>query len=238
MSQFIRHSAATHRGAVRSDNQDAMLCRPEIGLFVVADGAGAHVGGREAACQVVGGVATLPVTLPAAERLLHLRHRLVAVHERLVEDGRSRHDGQGMASTVVALLLDEAFFACLWSGDSRIYLLRDGELIQLTHDHSLVQELVDAGAIEAWEADHHAQSNVITHAIGAGRGPLRLDKRVGQVMPYDRFLLCSDGLTKALTNEEIRTLLERGSDAAGSLLDAALRLKARDNVTAIVVSLA
>lgn len=240
MSHSVRYTATSHPGAIRNDNQDAMLCRPELGLYVIADGAGGHQGGREAAARVVAGVASISLDLKPAERLANLRRQLEAVHESLVEDGKarqgSRNLAQGMASTVVVLLLDEEFFACLWTGDSRIYLLRDGELIQLTHDHSVVQELVDAGMIEAWQAEGHRQANVITHAIGAGDGSLRLDKRVGQVMPYDRFLLCSDGLTKTLDDISIRVVLEQGGDAAASLVDAALRLKARDNVTAIVVS--
>ena len=251
MSQTIRHSAASHPGAVRTDNQDAMLCRPELGLYVVADGAGGHMGGREAAARVVASVASLSTGLKPAEILAHLRQRLMTLHEELIDDAQQatspaiRHAGglagaagglQGMASTVVVLLLDEEFFACLWTGDSRIYLLRDGELIRLTHDHSVVQELVDSGVIDEWQAEGHAQANVITHAVGAGAAPLRLDKRVGQVMPYDRFLLCSDGLTKTLDDGEIRVLLEQGGEGAALLGDAALRQKARDNVTAIVVS--
>jgi serine/threonine protein phosphatase PrpC len=236
MSGVIRHSAMSHPGAVRTENQDAMLARPDLGLYVVADGAGGHAGGREAACRVVASAASLSMALAPHERLTHLRQRLVLVHDALIKAGRTQGDGQGGASTVVALLLDDAFFACLWSGDSRIYLLRDNELIRLTHDHGLVQELVDGGLIEPSEAEGHAQANVITHAIGAGDGPLRLDKRVGQVLPYDRFLLCSDGLTKALSDEDIKLLLDQGGNGASLLVDAALHVKARDNVTAIVVS--
>lgn len=236
MSHSLRHSCASHPGAVRADNQDAMLCRPELGLYIVADGAGGHAGGREAAERVVASAASLPSALRPAERLAHLRQRLVAVHESLVQDGEARGEGQGMASTMVALLLDEDFFACLWTGDSRVYLLRDGDLIQITHDHSVVQELVDAGMIEPWQAEGHPQAHVITHAIGADSGPLTIDKRVGRIMPRDRFLLCSDGLTKTLDETGIQLVLEQNGDSATSLVEAALRLKARDNVTSIVVT--
>ncbi len=230
-----RVSAVSHAGAVRPENQDALLCRPEVGLYVVADGAGGHRDGALASNRVVASVASLAAGLSAAERLTHLRHRLSALHDALLEEAATLRPERGMASTVVALLLDQDFFACLWAGDSRIYLLREGELTQLTRDHSVVQELVDTGMIEAWEAESHPQAHVITRAIGAGRSPLVLDKRVGQLLPFDRFLLCSDGLSKTLADAEIKLLLQQGGDAAAQLVEAALLRKARDNVTAIVV---
>ncbi len=235
MSGEARVSAVSHAGAVRPENQDALLCRPEVGLFVVADGAGGHRDGAMASSRVVGSVASLAAGLSAAERLTHLRHRLSALHDALLEEAGARAPERGMASTVVALLLDQDFFACLWAGDSRIYLLREGELTQLTRDHSVVQELIDTGMIEPWEADTHPQAHVITRAIGAGRSPLVLDKRVGQLLPFDRFLLCSDGLSKTLADPEIKLLLQQGGDAAAQLVEAALLRKARDNVTVVVV---
>ncbi|MCB8881030.1 serine/threonine-protein phosphatase [Acidisoma cellulosilytica] len=236
MSVELRHSSASHAGAVRRENQDALLCRPEIGLFLVADGAGGHRDGAIAAARVVSSAAALETDATAAARLTALRQRLSHLHDSLLDEMEAREDGSGTASTVVALLLDRHFFACLWAGDSRIYLLRDGALIRLTHDHSVVQELIDSGSLDAREAESHREAHVITRAVGAGTAQLMLDKRVGQVMPYDRFLLCSDGLTRALDEPLIRRCLEQGGNAAGTLVDAALRRKARDNVTAVVVT--
>ncbi len=236
MNAETRHSASTHPGAFRRENQDALLCRPEIGLYLVADGAGGHQDGALAAARVVSSAASLEPGMTAVERLTALRQRLSDLHDRLLDEMAARGDGSGMASTVVALMLDRYFFACLWAGDSRIYLLRDGALVRLTHDHSVVQELVDAGTLEAWEAEHHRQAHIITRAVGAGAPSLLLDKRIGQVMPYDRFLLCSDGLTKALDETLIQRCLEQGGNIAGKLIEAALRHKARDNVTAVVVT--
>lgn len=236
MTAALRHSAVSHPGAVRRDNQDAYLCRPDIGLYLVADGAGGHRDGGLAAARVVSSAATLAADDAAAVRLSALRHRLSQLHDTLLDEMDARADGAGIASTVVALLLDQHFFACLWAGDSRIYLLRDGALIRLTHDHSVVQEMIDSGALDARAAEGHRQANVVTRAVGGGTSRLMLDKRVGQVMPYDRFLLCTDGLTKALDETLIRRCLEQGGNAAGVLVEAALHRKARDNVTAVVVS--
>ena len=100
-------------------------------------------------------------------------------------------------------------FACLWAGDSRAYLLRDGALQQISRDHSLVQELVDAGAIRPEEAEHHPRANVITRAVGADLEDFALDKVSGPHPAGDRFLLCSDGLSKSVPEGELAALLAR-----------------------------
>jgi len=139
-----------------------------------------------------------------------------------------------LASTVVVLLARDDYFACLWAGDSRAYLLRGGRFRQLTRDHSLVQELFDSGAISATEAVHHPSANIITHAIGAD--VLELDKVTDRLLPGDRFLLCSDGLFKALPEPELARILAAEDDlAAERLLRAALAQQADDNVTAVAV---
>ncbi len=141
------------------------------------------------------------------------------------------------ASTIVALLVRDDYFACLWAGDSRSYLLRDGVLQQITHDHSLVQELVDAGAIRPEEANSHPQGNVITRAVGADVDQLELDKASDRTKPGDRFLLCSDGLYKSLQENQLATLLAADSSVppTQALIAAALAMNASDNVTAVAV---
>jgi protein phosphatase/serine/threonine-protein phosphatase Stp1 len=143
-----------------------------------------------------------------------------------------------IASTIVILLIRGGHFACLWAGDSRAYLLRGGVLQQVTRDHSLVQELVDAGAITAEQAEHHPQANVITRAVGSF-DELELDKVSGRLEPGDRFLLCSDGLCKTLDEAALTDILD-GDGAAGpgvELIAAALERDVRDNVTAVVVDI-
>jgi serine/threonine protein phosphatase Stp1 len=235
VSRFIRAWSATHPGTVRTQNQDAFLCRPEIGLFAVADGVGGNGGGEVASGEVVTMLSRIPETLPPAARLAGVRGGLQRTHERLLGTlGTGAHD-VAPATTVVVLMLHESHFACLWAGDSRAYMLRDGQLCRLTTDHSVVQDLLNAGAITEAEAEDDPRQHVITRAIGAGEGELLLDKAIGEVRPRDRFLLCSDGLYKALGLETIAGLVTAAEDdAAKRLIDAALARSARDNITAVI----
>jgi serine/threonine protein phosphatase PrpC len=254
VSGSIQAWSATHPGSVRTQNQDAFLSRPEIGLFAVADGVGGSGGGELASGEVVTMLGRIPETGSPAVRLASVRATLQRTHERLL--GTSGATGHGLgyaggpgggyaagqpvapATTIVVLMLHEGYFACLWAGDSRAYLLRDGQLCRLTTDHSLVQDLLDAGTITEAEAEADPRQHIITRAIGAGERRLRIDKKIGQVRPGDRFLLCSDGLYKVLGLETIASLLTAPQDdAAKRLVAAALVGNARDNVTAVVAAL-
>jgi protein phosphatase/serine/threonine-protein phosphatase Stp1 len=224
-------AGATHAGAVRKRNEDAFVELPESGLWAVADGAGGHGAGDVASAAIADALAGIPPHLGAAELLAQVRLRLAGVHAAL-----QAHPGPGgrtPASTVVALLARSGHFALLWAGDSRGYLLRAGALTRLTRDHSLVQELVDAGALSEAEAERHPQANVITRAVGAP-GELVLDKVSGPLHAGDVFLLCSDGLFKEIAEAEIAALLGAGQGPE-ALLAEALRRGARDNVTAVAV---
>lgn len=141
--------------------------------------------------------------------------------------------GRIIATTVVALLARHGHFACLWAGDSRAYLLRDGVLQRLTRDHSLVQEMVDQGTLSEREAEAHPQANVILRAVG-GAGELELDKVSGRLVKGDQLMLCSDGLFKALPEAEIARMLGDGAEAQ-ALVDAAVASGARDNVSAVML---
>ena len=233
----FRSSAATHVGAVRSRNEDNFVNRPDLGIWAVADGAGGHQAGDVAARIVADALSEVPAGLGAASLLAEVRLRVGAAHRRLREEAGQRGEHAIMATTVVALLAQGDYYACLWAGDSRAYLLRGGELSLVSHDHSLVQELVDSGAITVEEARSHPRANVITRAVGADAAELVLDKRTDRLRRGDRFLLCSDGITKALTDDEIgRVLLSEGDGApAERLIAAALSQRADDNVTAVTV---
>jgi serine/threonine protein phosphatase Stp1 len=141
-----------------------------------------------------------------------------------------------VASTVVVMLARGQYFACLWAGDSRAYLLRGGALRQITRDHSLVQELLEAGTIGPDEVANHPRGNVITRAVGAELDEFALDKVSDRLAPGDRFLLCSDGLCKTLSGGVLAGLLGSPDGAAPqALIDAALALNVSDNVTAVAV---
>jgi protein phosphatase/serine/threonine-protein phosphatase Stp1 len=226
-----RCSAATHPGAVRSRNEDSLVNRADLGLWAVADGAGGHGAGDVASSAIREALDNIPPGLTAAEMLAQVRLRLAGVHAALQDHGAAR--GGMVASTVVVLLLRGGHYAALWAGDSRIYLLRDGALLRLTHDHSLVQELVDSGALTEAEAEAHPQANVITRALGAP-GELLLDKAAGRVQAADRFLLCSDGVFKELPEAAIAGLMATGADAA-AVVESAVAAGGRDNVSVVLV---
>ena len=236
MNAAVLEWALTHPGTVRTHNEDAMVCRPDTGLWAVADGAGGHRAGEVASGMIATSLDGIPAALSAEECLGQVRLRLSAVHAALRERA-AREGGEGsmIASTVVVLLIRNGHFVCLWVGDSRVYLLRDGLMEQITRDHSLVQALVDAGDLSAAEAERHPQANVITRAVGADDPMLELDKVTGTLSPGDRFLLCSDGLCKTLDNGTMASLVADQDHPADRLIAAALAAGARDNVTAVVV---
>ena len=178
-------------------------------------------------------LASVPPDLPPERRLGETRQTVQRVHHRLLASAGIGRESP--ASTLVALLLHGMHLACLWAGDSRAYLLRRGELIALTSDHSLVGEMVRSGALSEAEAEGHVNGHVITRAIGVGHGESLLDKSIASLAPGDRVLACSDGLTKALPAPELR-VLAAADDAASTLVAAAVDRGARDNVTVVVLA--
>ena len=227
-------SATTHPGAVRLHNEDSYVNRPDLGLWAVADGAGGHQAGEVASRIIADALNSVSTGIDGAELLAEVRHCLARAHNALLREAARRGPQAMIVSTIVALLLRDDYYACLWAGDSRAYLLRGQRFRQLTRDHSLVQELFDAGAISAAEALHHPSANIITRAIGAEG--LELDKVTDRLFPGDRFLLCTDGLFKALPERELAELLAADEDIiADQLVIAGLREGAADNLTAVTV---
>ncbi len=228
-------SAASHPGAVRDYNEDRFVNRPDLGLWAVADGAGGHQAGDVAATIVTDTLRAVPAGLGSAELLAEIRLRIARAHKRLQEEA-IRRGGDILATTLVVLLVRGGHYACLWAGDSRAYLLRGGMLTQISHDHSFVQELLDAGAITPAEAAIHPRANVITRAIGTRDEVVNLDKATERLREGDFFLLCSDGVSKTLAEDELTRLLVDGDDApAARIIAAALDAQADDNSTAVVI---
>jgi protein phosphatase/serine/threonine-protein phosphatase Stp1 len=233
----FRSWSTTHPGTVRNYNEDRLVDRPEIGLWAVADGAGGHQAGDVASGMIAACLDDIPSGLGAAEMLAQVRLRIANTHESLREEAARRGPNVMIASTLVVLIVRDTHFACLWAGDSRAYLLRGGELTQVTHDHSLVQELVDSGAIAPEAAESHPRANVITRAVGVDDDEFELDKVSGRLQAGDRFLLCSDGLCKTLPAGVIASLLgaPEGVAVTEVMVAAALAQGANDNVTAVAV---
>jgi protein phosphatase/serine/threonine-protein phosphatase Stp1 len=233
----LRSWSASHAGTKRSHNEDAYVDRPDMGMFAVADGAGGHQAGEVASGMIAEALEAIPSDLTAAELLAEVRLAIERTHVALREEAARRGPDVVVASTVVVMLARGDHFACLWAGDSRAYLLRGGVLRQITRDHSLVQELLDAGTIGPDEVMNHPRGNVITRAVGAEVDDFVLDKVSDRLVPGDRFLLCSDGLCKTVPEDQLAELLAapNGTSPSESLVEAALLLQVTDNVTAVAV---
>lgn len=228
--------AATHAGMADRLNEDAYVNRPDLGLWAVADGAGGHESGELASAEVSRLLQTIEVGLSGSDMLAAVRSRLEAAHGRLHTEAVQLGAGAVVATTVVVVLARDDHFACLWAGDSRAYLLRGQALTRITRDHTLVQAMLDSGAITEGEAVDHPQANIITRAVGDGSDALELDKRTGQLVAGDRLLLCSDGLSKSLSEERLAELLAGDYETgAERLIMAALAAQATDNVTVVTI---
>jgi serine/threonine protein phosphatase Stp1 len=226
--------ARTHVGCRRKTNEDAMLVRPS--LWAVADGMGGHDAGEVASALLVEKLAAVPEDQPLAARTAAARAAIEDTNRQLWTMAANAATPRTMGSTIVALAVDETGFGCLWAGDSRAYRMRGGVLTQLTHDHSLVQHLVDAGDLDPKEAVHHPNANIITRAVGAAP-QLVVDDTGGEMLPGDAFLLASDGFTRLITDEEMaRALAAADLEAtADRLMEDCLARGAPDNVTFIMV---
>lgn len=226
----------THVGLSRQLNEDRYLDRPEIGLWAVADGMGGHQAGDLASRLIVEALEDIAGSAPAYARRDAVRRRLEAVNAELIARAAAMPRGTVIGSTVAVLIAHEDHYACVWAGDSRVYLLRGGVLTRVTRDHSLVQELIDGGSLSEDEARARRISNVITRAVGAGQ-VLDLDETHGDIAPGDVFLICSDGLSGLVRDEELGQIAA-GQDleaAADRMLDLTLERGARDNITLTLV---
>jgi serine/threonine-protein phosphatase Stp1 len=228
--------ANTHVGCVRLINEDAFLSRPDKGLWAVADGMGGHDSGEVASALIVELLDACDNGPDLAARVHDCDAALQDANARLMAMAQAGGANRTIGSTVVVLAADATRFVCLWVGDSRAYLARDGKLKQLTKDHSLVQELVDAGALSPADAHDHPNANIITRAVGS-ETPLEIDRVEGRVANGDTFLLASDGLTGLMSDAEIVAALRAADlDAeADRLLVECLLRGAPDNVTFVIL---
>src|ERR1700704_5787287 len=157
--------AATHVGNVRTRNEDSYLPRPEAGIWGVADGMGGHEAGDLASQTVIAALQSIEAPASAADLLSHCEDRVASANGRLKEISRDR-GGVTIGATLAVLLAFDGFYACVWSGDSRIYVVRAGEILQLSRDHTEVEELLASGVITPKEAKTWAGKNAVTRAIG------------------------------------------------------------------------
>jgi len=231
-------ATATHRGLVRTHNEDAVLDAAPIGLWAVADGVGGADAGERASMTVVESLAALPASKRAADLLAATKTALEDANRRLLAESQRVASARGIASTVVCLLIAEQRFFCLWAGDSRLYRWRERQLRQINRDHTEAQSLVDRGVITAAQAKNHPGAHLITHAVGIDPA-LRFDCVEDGVRGGDRFVLCSDGLTKVVSDAEIALVVEllEPAQAADRLIRMVLDRGAPDNVSVAVVAI-
>lgn len=227
-------STITHVGNVRKLNEDSCLDRGEIGLWVVADGMGGHASGDLASQLIVNTLAKLDPGKELSDYVDRIEDALLSVNQRLVQ--MAAQTNQTTGSTVVTLLAFGRYCVTLWAGDSRIYRLRNGELKQLTTDHSQVEMYVEQGLISREEAALHPAGNMVTRAVGAS-ADLFLEMDLLELRHGDRYLLCSDGLDKHVADPEIARILGKGDPKASAqtLIDVTLSRGAIDNVTVSVI---
>jgi protein phosphatase len=220
---------------VREINEDACLDQPGPGRWAVADGMGGHAVGDLASRLVIDALSRLASPLSLKMLIADARAHLQAANRQL-RDEAARRQVQRIGSTVVVLLACDRFCGYLWAGDSRIYLYRGGQLRQLTRDHSQVEQLKSLGVITDEEARHHPAQHMITRAVGATE-VLELDDDAIEVADGDVFLLCSDGLSNELSDDEILSVLTSAErqNASEELVERALARGGRDNITAVVV---
>ncbi len=232
-------SPRSHVGMVRTGNEDCFFSDDELGLWLVADGMGGHEAGEVASAIVAETVSG------AVREGIDLSKAIQFSHQAVLDGGLHGRGARGMGSTIVALQqISKTHWLLAWVGDSRAYLWTKitptkGELQQISRDHSYVQALLDAGAINEQEAENHPDKNVITQCLGSLEiSAVRVDTVTQAWKPHQKILLCSDGLSDEVSDTEIAKILNAASDsnaAVQALVDAALKNGGRDNVTAVIV---
>jgi protein phosphatase len=231
----LRYAARSDVGLVRAENQDSGYAGPH--LLIVADGMGGHAAGDVASSIAIGEMVSLDGESPGADDALDLlAEALRTANDELREAMQRQPELQGMGTTVTALLRTGNKIAVAHIGDSRAYLLRDGTLTQITHDHSFVQSLIDEGRITEEEAEGHPQRSLVTRVL-TGQHADEPDLAMREAHVGDRYLVCSDGLSGFVARDTIQEILEQAMPpgvTADRLVELAMRAGAPDNVTCII----
>jgi protein phosphatase len=229
----LRYAARSDVGLLRDGNEDSLYAGPR--LLAVADGMGGAAAGEVASAVAIASMAPLDEDAPGGDLLHALSNAAYDANDVLRELIADDDSLTGMGTTLTAMLIAGTRLGLLHIGDSRAYLLRDGELTQITHDHTLVQSFVDEGRITREQADSHPQRALILRAL-KGDDQLDLDLSVRDTKPGDRYLLCSDGLSGVVSDDTLLQTLElpEPQEAVDRLVELALRGGGPDNITCIV----
>ena len=235
MSTALRYAARSDVGLVRSNNQDSGYAGSH--LLVVADGMGGHAGGDVASSVAIGRLARLDSETPASDIVATLEESVLEANQEILRRARDEPQLRGLGTTITALLRAEGKFALAHIGDSRAYLLRDEETVQITKDHTFVQRLLDEGRLTEDEAERHPQRSVLMRVLGDVDADPELDLSLRAAHAGDRWLLCSDGLSGLVSLDTIDATLkdiEDPGECADALVQLALKGGGPDNITCIV----
>jgi protein phosphatase len=230
---MIEFGHLSHVGLRREHNEDTYYGDSELGLWLVADGMGGHEFGEVASALARD---TIVREIRAGKPLAQA---IQAADEEIIKHSRRRAEALPMGTTIAAVRLNSDRFEIAWVGDSRVYLW-NGELRQISQDHSYVQELIDQGAITAEQARNHPHRNVVTQALGVtDPQTLKVETITGEFKAGMQLLLCSDGLTEEVDDNEIAQVLSKrdlsAQECVDQLIVAALDGGGSDNVTVVVV---
>ncbi|MDD3652950.1 MAG: Stp1/IreP family PP2C-type Ser/Thr phosphatase [Desulfotomaculaceae bacterium] len=237
----MRWTQVTNTGLVRKINEDSLYILPQIGLLAVADGMGGHQAGEIASDMAL---QTLKRELPhqlrkGASPEKALIGSVKLANASIYKLSMQNQEFRGMGTTITACLMQVSKLFVAHVGDSRAYLVRDGDISQLTQDHSLVQELLRNGGINEEQALQHPQRNVLTRALGTDKS-VQVDLNIIKIYPGDLLLLCTDGLTRYLNQGELLSVINNASDtntAVRILLSKALKSGGEDNITIILAEI-
>ena len=232
MTLVLRYAARSDRGLIRGNNQDSVYAGPR--LLAVADGMGGHAAGDVASKVVIAALEHLDDDTPSGDLLQSLREAVFEGSEHLREVIRESPQLEGMGTTLTAILFAGGRLGLCHVGDSRAYLVRDGQMSQITHDDTFVQTLIDDGRITAEEANSHPQRSLLLRALNGQE--VEPDLSMREARAGDRYLLCSDGLSGVVSEETLAEALKDPDPEATAdrLIELALRSGGPDNVTVIV----
>lgn len=231
----VQDDAITHVGRVRQVNEDSLFASRDLGVWAVADGMGGHEFGERASKAIVDSLGQLGAVDEFEAKISAVKGAILSANESIF--GEAQKLGQRMGSTVVSLVMVDRQYAVLWAGDSRAYLYRNGQISQISRDHTQVQSMIDRGLLAPEDAAGHPMSHVLARAIGVMQN-VEVDIVRDIVEPNDIFLLCSDGLYGLVSDAEIaeRLVPSRLTEAADALVELSLERGAPDNITAIAIA--
>ena len=233
-NMMFKSSSKTHIGHVRACNEDSFVANEELGLWLVADGVGGN-GFGDFASQVLSQTVERKLRLGST-----LKEAIVDAHKTIIKLGENKPDVRGMASTVVAIQFKGEHFKVCWVGDSRAYLINETEIEPLTADHNQAQYLFEQGEIDASEVRTHPAQRILMHAVGVEDEHWLVDQVEGRLFAGETILLCSDGLTGELADDEILASFKKEQDLeriVDDLIEKALQRGGSDNITIALVSL-